>query len=50
MKVTHGPPFNVRISPSDVDEILSKYGFDIIESIELSEYHYLVMGVKNLKN
>ncbi len=46
VKGTHGPPFNVRISSSEVDEILSKYGFNVAEIIELSEYHYLIKGVK----
>jgi ubiquinone/menaquinone biosynthesis C-methylase UbiE len=44
-----GPPFNVRISPEEVSEILKKYGFDIVDSQEIGEYHYIVKAVKNLE-
>ena len=44
-----GPPFNVRISPKEVSEILKKYGFDILDSQEIGEYHYIVKAVKNLE-
>ena len=44
-----GPPFNVRLSPEEVSEILKKYGFDVVDSQEIGEYHYFVKAVKNLK-
>ncbi len=43
-----GPPFNVRLSPEEVSEILKKYGFDVVDSQEIGEYHYFVKAVKNL--
>jgi len=44
---TFGPPFNVRLSPDEVINILKDYGFDIEDSYEIGEYHYIVMGVKH---
>ncbi|MFY9639272.1 MAG: class I SAM-dependent methyltransferase [Methanobacterium sp.] len=46
LESSKGPPFNVRISPEDVSIILKDYGFDVIDSHEIGEYHYIVRGVK----
>ena len=46
LESSKGPPFNVRISPEDVSIILKDYGFDVIDSHEIGEYHYIVKGVK----
>jgi len=43
-----GPPFNVKLSPEQVTEILSQYGFDTIDTQEIGKYHYIVNGVKKL--
>ncbi len=42
-----GPPFDVRLNPQEVEAILIKYGFNVTETIEVGEYHYLVNAVKN---
>lgn len=44
---SRGPPFNVRITPEEVAEILDEYGFGIDDSHEIGELHYIVKGVKN---
>jgi ubiquinone/menaquinone biosynthesis C-methylase UbiE len=41
-----GPPFNVKISPEQVAEILTQYGFDTINTRESGKYHYIVNGLK----
>jgi ubiquinone/menaquinone biosynthesis C-methylase UbiE len=41
-----GPPFNVKISPEQVTEILTQYGFDTINTQEIGKYHYIVNGLK----
>ena len=43
---SRGPPFNVRITPEEVAEILEEYGFGIDDSHEIGEHHYIVKGVK----
>lgn len=46
VKSERGPPFNVRLAPLDVSEILEKYGFSVIDNIEIGNYHYIVKGLK----
>jgi ubiquinone/menaquinone biosynthesis C-methylase UbiE len=41
-----GPPYNVKISPEDVSNILTEYGFDISDTQLVGEYHYIVKGIK----
>lgn len=41
-----GPPFNVRINPQDVEDILIKYGFEVEKTVEVGEYHYLLKAIK----
>ena len=41
-----GPPFNVKISPEDVSNILTEHGFDISDTQLIGKYHYIVNGVK----
>ena len=41
-----GPPFNVKMSPEQVTEILDQYGFDTINTQEIGKYHYMVNGLK----
>ncbi|KAF5078588.1 class I SAM-dependent methyltransferase [Methanobacterium aggregans] len=41
-----GPPYEIRLGPADVAEILSPYGFQIKEALEIGEYHYIVVAVK----
>jgi len=43
---TPGPPMNVRITPEEVETIVSGYGFKILEVIEAGKYHYGVVSVK----
>jgi ubiquinone/menaquinone biosynthesis C-methylase UbiE len=45
LESSKGPPFNVRISPEDVSIILKDYGFDVIDSQEIGDFHYIVRGV-----
>jgi ubiquinone/menaquinone biosynthesis C-methylase UbiE len=41
-----GPPFNVRLSPEDIEKILEDYGFRIGGTEEIGKYHYLVESYK----
>lgn len=41
-----GPPFEVRLHPSDVSEILTNHGYSVIDSKEIGTYHYIVLGQK----
>ena len=41
-----GHPFNVKISSKHVAEILSQYGFDIINTRKIGKFHYIVNGLK----
>ena len=42
-----GPPFDVRLNPHDVEDILIRYGFEVIGVVEVGEYHNLVKASKN---
>ncbi len=42
-----GPPFDVRLNPQDVENVLIKYGFEVTETVEVGKYHYLVNAMKN---
>lgn len=41
-----GPPFDVRLHPSDVSEILTNHGYSVVDSKEIGKYHYMVLGQK----
>ena len=41
-----GPPYNVRLSPEEVEKILEDYGFRISGTEEVGNYHYLVESFK----
>ena len=41
-----GPPFDVRLYPSDVSQILSKHGYKVVKSQEIATLHYIVVGQK----
>jgi len=41
-----GPPYNVRLTPEDVEKILEDYGFRIGGTEEVGKYHYLVESFK----
>lgn len=41
-----GPPFDVRLHPSDVSEILTKHGYKVVKSEEIATLHYIVLGRK----
>jgi len=43
-----GPPFNVRLSPEEVIDILKDYGFNIEDNYEIGKYHYIVRCIKHL--
>lgn len=45
MEGSPGPPFNIRLNPQDVDDIVSEYGFETVETVEVGEYHYLVKAL-----
>jgi ubiquinone/menaquinone biosynthesis C-methylase UbiE len=40
-----GPPYKVRISPEEVEDLLINYNFKTIETREVGKYHYLVKAV-----
>ena len=37
---------NVRITPEEVETIVSNHGFKVLEVIEAGKYHYGVISVK----
>jgi ubiquinone/menaquinone biosynthesis C-methylase UbiE len=41
-----GPPYDVKVSPEDVSNILLENGFDISDTQLVGKYHYIVNGVK----
>ncbi len=41
-----GPPFDVRLHPADVSEILQNNGYQILDSVEIGKLHYIVLGQK----
>jgi len=45
-----GPPFKVRINPQDVEDIVTGYGFGVVETVEVGEFHYLVRAIKKVNN
>lgn len=36
-----GPPLKIRLSPGELEEVLSSYGFSIVKTKEIGQYHYL---------
>ncbi|MDD3984558.1 MAG: class I SAM-dependent methyltransferase [Methanobacterium sp.] len=44
---SRGPPIHIRISPEEVGDILKKYHFEVVDSYEIGEYHYIVRGLLN---
>lgn len=43
-----GPPYDVRLSPENVEKILEGHGFGIGGTEEVGKYHYLVESVKKI--
>jgi len=41
-----GPPYDVKVSPEDVSNILLEHGFDISDTQLVGKYHYIVNGIK----
>jgi ubiquinone/menaquinone biosynthesis C-methylase UbiE len=41
-----GPPYDIKISPEDVSNILNEHGFDTSDTQLVGEYHYVVKGIK----
>ena len=41
-----GPPYDVRLTPEDVENILEEHGFTIGGTAEVGKYHYLVKSFK----
>lgn len=41
-----GPPLSIRMSPGEVEEIISKYDFKKKRVAEIGEYHYAIIFVK----
>lgn len=42
-----GPPKSIRMTPEEVERIISKYGFKKKRVAEIGEYHYAVIFVKD---
>lgn len=42
----HGPPFEIRLSPADLEDIIQSYGFQVQDSKEIGKYHYRITAVK----
>ena len=40
-----GPPFNVRIAPQDVEDVVTPYGFEAVKMDIVGDYHYLVKAL-----
>ena len=43
-----GPPLSLRMSPEEVERIISKYGFKKKKIVEIGEYQYAITFVKRL--
>ena len=43
-----GPPLSLRLSPEEVERIISKYGFKKRGIVEIGEYQYAITFVKRL--
>lgn len=41
-----GPPVSIRLTPEEVEEIISPHGFKINRNLEAGPYHYLIMFTK----
>lgn len=41
-----GPPVSIRLTPEEVEEVISLHGFKFSQNIEAGPYHYLVMFTK----
>ena len=40
-----GPPFDVKVAPKDVEDIVAPYMFDAMGMDDVGEYHYLVKAL-----
>lgn len=40
-----GPPFDIKLAPQDVEDILAQYSFEPVSTSEVGQYHYLVKGI-----
>lgn len=40
-----GPPFDIKLAPQYVEDILAQYGFEPVSTSEVGQYHYLVKGI-----
>ncbi len=36
-----GPPISIRITPKDVEDRITPYGFQIFKTVEIGQFHYL---------
>ncbi len=42
-----GPPMSIRMTPEEVEEIISRYGFKKRKEVEVGKYHYAVIFNKH---
>lgn len=45
-----GPPFDVKLAPQDVEDILKQYNFDPVLTSEVGKYHYLLKAINKKRN
>ena len=44
-----GPPLSIRMSPEEVEKIITKYGFEKVKTAEVGKYHYAITFAKKVK-
>lgn len=42
---SRGPPFDIKLAPQDVEDILTQYSFEPVSASEVGPYHHLVKGI-----
>ena len=45
---SHGPPLEVRLTPFDVDRIVTPFGFQKATVTDVGPFHYLITFIKSI--
>lgn len=49
IEASRGPPYNIRIAPQELADLLSRYGFETVETTDVGEFHYLLKSINRKK-
>lgn len=47
IEASRGPPYNIRIASQELADLLSRYGFETVETTDVGEFHYLLKSINN---